>query len=238
MRKTIIIFVTFIGGLYYFLNFVLPDETPLVPFLVPDVKFSDAVEQIGKVTFVIGAFAILLGIINLARLHLGRIARKRPGWYNSVAFFVAFAAMFTFQILIRYAPSEWVGRVQSLLFYHVFAPINSTIFSLLAFYMASAAYRSFRIKSREAAVMMAIALIVMLGQIPIGQLMTSGLKGAESATPWYSYLRFEVVREWFMSIWNSAAQRGILFGITIGGLALSVRIWLSLERGSFFDREL
>jgi hypothetical protein len=238
VRRTIIILITFIGGLYYFLNFVLPQETPLVPFLTPDIKFSDAIEEIGRVTLVIGVFAIFLGVINLSRLHLGRISRRRPGWYNSVALLTAFAAMFTFQLLKTYAPSEWGDKFQSLLFDHMYAPINSTIMSLLAFYMASAAYRAFRIKSGEAAVMMFIALIVMLGQIPIGQLLTSGLKGAEGTNPWYSYLRLEVVREWFMGVWNSAAQRGILFGMVIGAFALTLRIWLSLERGSFFDREL
>ncbi|MCX7704622.1 MAG: hypothetical protein N2234_11125, partial [Planctomycetota bacterium] len=98
----------------------------------------------------------------------------------------------------------------------------------------------FRIKSGEAAIMMLAALIVMLGQIPLGQKGTLWLKEFEADPQlwWLSALRFDTIREWLMAVWNGAAQRGILFGALIGSMALSLRIWLSLERGSFFERRL
>jgi hypothetical protein len=218
VRKKILIFLTFIGGLYYFLEWAFPRES----------RIEDTVVEFGKVTLVVGGFAFLLGVINLARMHGSRILRGRPGYYNSVALLGAMAVMAAAELLKYYVQPNptWISKMYEFLFFNMRVPIDSTIFSLLAFYMASAAYRAFRIKSLEAGIMMAVAIIVMLGQIT---LMTSGA---------LEVLQLQTIREWFMKYWNAAAQRGILFGALIGGLALSMRIWLSLERGSFFDREV
>ncbi len=221
MRKKLLILLTFIGGLYYFLLWVMPRESPLEHTYV----------EFGKVTLIVGAFAFLLGVINLLRAHVGKIARKRPGYHNSIALIVAMLAMAFAELLRFYIEPDpgWVTKMYKLLFFHMRVPIDSTIFSLLAFYMASAAYRAFRIKSFEAGLMMLVAVIVMLGEISVGNWLTSAFP---------EYLRVEVVSEWLKKYWNGAAERGILFGAMVGALALSMRIWLSLERGSFFDREV
>jgi len=232
MRRNIIIILTFVGGLYYFLEFVLPGETGISKLIV----------EIGKVTLAIGACAFLLGVINLLRLHGTKVVLRRPGWHNSVALIVALFVMLIVH-LVRYyshaAEGDTVWRIYNLLWDNMRVPLDSTIFSLLAFYIVSAAYRSFRIKSGEAAVMMAAAVCVMLGQIPTGQEVTLWLKGYENDPGlwWLSRIRVDTIREWLMQYWNGAAQRGILFGAAIGQLAMSLRIWLSLERGSFFDRQ-
>ena len=52
-----------------------------------------------------------------------------------------------------------------------------------------------------------------------------------------AFFRLEALGEWIMSWLNTPAQRAIYFGIAIGGLAMSLRIWLSLERGTFFSEQ-
>ncbi|MBL7661583.1 hypothetical protein JNK13_02410, partial [bacterium] len=102
-----------------------------------------------------------------------------------------------------------------------FAPLGSAMFALLAFYIANAAYRSFRIRSREAFLMMVAALIVMLGQIPFG--------------PMYISSDLPQLRLWLLKNISTPAFRAISFGASIAGLALAVRMWLSLERAPFQD---
>jgi hypothetical protein len=80
--------------------------------------------------------------------------------------------------------------------------------------------------------MMLAAFLVMLGIVPIGQAMTNGLHGN------WSIFRLENVQTWIMTIPNMAAQRGMAFGISVGALAMAIRIWLSLERGSYFDKQM
>jgi len=97
-----------------------------------------------------------------------------------------------------------------------FVPLGTAMFSLLAFYIASAAYRSFRLRSLEASIMMVIAVVVMLGQIPHG--------------PIYVWEGLPAARLWLLQNVSVPAFRAIYFSAAIAGLAMAVRMWLSLEK--------
>lgn len=111
--------------------------------------------------------------------------------------------------------SSSVKIASSMIFEAFFVPLGSAMFSLLAFYVASAAYRSFRIKTLEAGIMMFAALLVVLGQIPQG--------------PLYIYSGLPGIREWLLEYLSTPAFRAILFGSMIAGLSMAFRMWLSLE---------
>jgi hypothetical protein len=81
--------------------------------------------------------------------------------------------------------------------------------------------------------MMVSAMIVMLGQIPIGLWLTHGLQGTS-----VEFLQIPNIGMWILRNLNSAAVRGLWFGMMLGAIAVGLRFWLSLERGAFFDREL
>jgi hypothetical protein len=112
-------------------------------------------------------------------------------------------------------------------------PLQSTTFALLGFFIVTAAYRAFRIRNLEAGLMTVIAFLVMLGQVPLGQMLTSWIDPASG----FAWLRIENVTNWLLTNPNTAATRGILFGAVTGGFALSLRVWLSLERGTYFGKE-
>ncbi|MHC4660110.1 MAG: hypothetical protein ACYS8W_00350 [Planctomycetota bacterium] len=224
-RRIFISVLTFVGGLYFFFEYVMPRESGL----------TDIIPEIGPRVQVIGVMALFLGMINLTRMHMHKVLRARPGWYNSLACIIALFVMFALALLqYFFQKTAWIKLSYDTLFQYVRIPLDATIFSLLAYYIASAAYRAFRIKSIEATVMLAVALFVMLGQIPMGQAITRWLP----ETGYWSWLRLENIKLWIMDVPNSAATRGILFGGAIGSLAMSLRLWLSLERGSFFDAEV
>lgn len=100
--------------------------------------------------------------------------------------------------------------------------LGSAMFALLGFYIASAAYRAFRLQSMESGLMLGAALLVMLGQIPFGLWIWDGLPE---------------VRLWILEVPNSAAFRAVKFGAAVAGLVMAFRMWLSIESSSFGSKE-
>ena len=102
------------------------------------------------------------------------------------------------------------------LFNGFYLPLNSAMFALLGFYIAGAAYRSFRLKSIEAAVLMLTAVVVILGQIPFGKM--------------YIHDSLPSVRVWLMENLNTPGNRAMFLGSSVAAIALAMRMWLSLEK--------
>ncbi len=111
---------------------------------------------------------------------------------------------------------EIVGRVPIIWLYDfVFVPMQATMFSLLAFYIASAAYRAFRARTPEATVLLATAIVMMLGRVPIGELVWS---------------KFPEFTDWILNTPSMAVMRSILIGVGLGMIATSIRIIFGIER--------
>lgn len=251
-KRWLIVGCTFVAGLFYLLEFMLPPGTLMPPSpssaQVTDNFLSRYVEPVGYVTQIIGAVAIGLGVINLARVNGAPLLRFAPGWQNSVAFFAGLISMtvvglWRWKLLLgvntlegeQAVASSTVGWLHRFLFDGLYANLGGTVFALLAFYIVSASYRAFRLRSAEATIMMITAFIVMLGNVPVG---TAYLTGWIPDGHWYSFLKIEHLSDWIMNVPNMAAQRALIFGIMMGVIAVSLRIWLSLERGRFFEQEL
>jgi len=93
--------------------------------------------------------------------------------------------------------------------------ISGSMFAILAFFIASAAYRSFRARSPEAAVLLVSALIVMMGRVPLGEYLIP-LSGD--------------LTQWIMNVINASVRRAILIGVSLGAVALSLKIIFGIER--------
>lgn len=213
MRRRLVVVVTFLAGVYFFFEFFLPRHIIIGEF---DFQWSRYDSKINNIPRVMWVPAIALGLINILRVHGYAIIRKRKGWVNSAALLTALFVTLTWGFWGYCAENEaaW-SFFQDFLFGGLMNNLGSAMFSLLAFYIASAAYRSFRVHNLEAALMMAAALIVMVGQIPLG---------------FFLWDQLPVIRGWMMTKISTPAFRGINFGALIAGLAMAVRMWLSLER--------
>ena len=117
--------------------------------------------------------------------------------------------------------------LQQVMFEGVFKSAQSTMFALLAFFVASASFRAFRIKSKEAGLLMFSAFIVMLGNVPLGNMISNIF----SYIPLIGkYLDIAAIKEWIISYPSSAAQSAILIGAMLGYISSSLKIIFGVER--------
>ena len=78
-------------------------------------------------------------------------------------------------------PVDWGAHVQTdgslfqWMFKYIFSPLSATMFALLAFFVASASFRAFRARNLEASLLLIAGIIIMLGRVPVGSLISSWL---------------------------------------------------------------
>ena len=185
----------------------------MVQFFIPhpvSVAFYDLTT---KWIRIVAAFALVLGTGSLVLYHVDKLQRRRSGWYYSIVTLVA--ALVTAVVGLGWGVRP--GRpLQDIIFSNIMVPLNASMFAILAFYMASAAYRAFRARTKESALLLVAAFIVMLGMVPVG------------AAIWG---RLPDLAEWILSVPNMAAKRAILFGVALGSIATSLKVILGIERG-------
>ncbi|MDA0710184.1 MAG: hypothetical protein O3B73_08245 [bacterium] len=208
LRRTLPLLIAFVVG-----------TLAILIYYVPHTAAQDLEQELARWDRIVAAFALLIGIYSLMRLHLTRVKRHNAGWGYSFLVFLGFGLMMIFSIyndghgpflpqVADTGPFVWM-------FNNVQVPADGTMFSILAFFIASAAYRTFRARTPEAAILLVSAIIVMLGRVPIGGLISPWI-------PWFS--------QWLMAVPNLAAKRGILLGVSLGAIATSLRIIFGIER--------
>ena len=188
----------------------------IVQFFVP--PFTGVYDKLLNWVMIISIPALVIGLTSLIKLHYTRIIRKTPNMPYSI---VAFIAMITMALMgLIGGTGEKTGF--EWMFKHIQVPMQATMFSLLAFYIASAAYRAFRARTLEATLMLVTAVIVMLARVPIGNFLWH-LIMPDSNLP-------DQVSSWILNVPSMAARRGIILGISLGAIATSIKIILGIER--------
>lgn len=159
---------------------------------------------------IIFAITLLVGVISFVRITWTNIRKGDDRPYRIVSL-VGLAAMPVLALLwgIRGdSPFMWM-------FEYVQVPMQSTVFALLAFFVASASFRGFRARSAPAAVLLAAALLTLLSR--------SSLEGVVP-------LFVTEAADWVRGNPSMAARRAILIGIGLGSLTTSLRVILGIER--------
>ncbi|MCD4828360.1 MAG: tetratricopeptide repeat protein [Candidatus Cloacimonetes bacterium] len=110
------------------------------------------------------------------------------------------------------------------LFDNVYQHLSATMFALLAFFIASAAYRAFIGRTIESNLLLGAAVLVMLGNTTMGSNLTGWLPDS------MSFLHLPNVSAFIMKYPNTAGQRAIMICAGLGIIGSSLRIILGIER--------
>ncbi len=162
---------------------------------------------------IISAFATGLGAANLLRIHGTRTQQRRANWQYSIVLLVAMIGYTVLGIVTRNTSKPYL-----FIFDNMYNPLGATVFSFNAFFMTSAAYRAFRIKTASATVLLIAALLVMLGNVGIGAVISK---------------QIPEIAGWISRVPTTAGFRGVTIGAALGAIGLSLRIILGIERSHF-----
>ena len=201
MRRQLPVFLTFICA------FVLTAQ-----YFIPHRSFEQIYEVSTIWLQIIGVFTIIIGIVSLIQSHVSKIRRRQQQWQYSIITLSGLVIM----VVAGLAGSIESGSVYTWMYDHVLNPISATMFSLLAFFIASAAFRAFRARSMIATILLLAAVFVMLGRVPLGDRMSHGL--------------FPAIAQWLLTVPNVAAKRAILIGVGLGEASMALRVMLGIER--------
>ena len=187
-------------------------------FFVPHRTFAGMVQELQQWGLIVVAFTQVLGVANILQLHSRRFARRGSDWPYSIVLVACLLGMAGLGIFHSHddpaGPFLW-------LYDTVYDPLAATMFALLAFFITSAAYRAFRARSTEAVLLLSAAVLVMLGQVPVG----AALWGPDSFLG-----GFPGVKDWIMDVPTLAGKRAILMGAALGAISTGLRVILGMER--------
>jgi len=200
MRREVPLLICFLAGFFF-----------ISDFFIPEPHWNEIAHTFNRWAIIVIAFAYVLGAANIVRVNSQVIRRRGRDWQYKI---VLLSGLFLMIILgIGFGIME--GTTFNWVFMNAIYPMQATMFSLLAFYIASAAFRAFRIRTWEAALLGITAVLVMIGRVPIGEFL------------WGS---FPDLVEWIMNVPQLAAKRAIMIGAALGAISTGFKVLIGLER--------
>jgi len=161
---------------------------------------------------IVAAFAFLLGIFNILRVHGNRISRRQQAWPYSLVLLLALALAWIPPLLPANIPIRDVAN--RTVFDYVIAPLGAALAALVLFTLVLAAFRLLRVRRSAGAVLfLVVVAAVLLGSAP--------LTGME----WLAD-----VRDWIVNVPGMAGMRGLLLGVALGTMITALRVLLTSER--------
>jgi hypothetical protein len=163
---------------------------------------------------IIAAFALFLGLLNVLRVHAGKIhSSPQDAGYSAVLLVALFTVLVFGLIPVLGMPSGPTQPVVEWIFQNVQVPLQASLAALIVFFIVTAAYRLLLMRNVESVVMLIVALLVLVGQVTVGLL---------PVVPG--------IRNWILNVAAMAGVRGIVLGVALGVLLTSIRLFLGVER--------
>ncbi|MCD6386656.1 hypothetical protein J7M23_12895 [Candidatus Sumerlaeota bacterium] len=205
MRRRVPLYITTVVGFFVVAKFFL--NIPII---------ENIANELEQWAMVVVAFAIVLGVANIIRINLLGIIRRRPDWQYKVVLLATMFITTVSGLIIFIQGKDLAGEnLFNWIFMNVYTPLGTTVYALLAFFIASAAFRAFRARNLPATFMLSSAVLVMIGRVPLGAAISS---------------IFPNLANWIMSVPNTAGQRGIIIGAAIGVIGVGLKIITGIER--------
>lgn len=181
-------------------------------YFIPHPLSDKASEHASNWINIVVGVSLLLGLGNLAHVHWTKFKKQGAGWGYSL---ILLTTLWWTIVLGFWKGIDNPGEAGFWIYDNVVRPCSSTMFSMLGFFIASAAFRAFRARNLESTLLLCAAVIIMLGQTPVGYMISEHVPSLSN---------------WILKVPNAAAKRAIIFGVALGVISTSLRIIFGIER--------
>lgn len=165
-----------------------------------------------QLAVIVGAVAVLIGVLNLLGVHLRRVLNTEPGWPYSLVLFFATLAVIAITLVERLGLLRGLS-LSSFLFNAVQVSVESALAGLLVFFLVYAAARLLRRRVTWGGLLFIVTLLVVL----VGWMQIPAL-GA-----------FNDISAWIRTVPAAAGSRGLLIGVALGTATAGVRVLLGRD---------
>jgi len=160
-----------------------------------------------------------LGAARLLISHSARVSKKGRDWQFSGLLLGLFAIM----LLTGFAGYIMTGvqtnnGIYNWMFNYIYTPLGATLYPITGFYIFSAAYRAFRARNIDAALMLIAGCFVMLKNAPVVEAIWIG---------------FATIGNWFQFTGQVPGMRTFAIVGALGLIAYGFRALLGKERGFY-----
>jgi hypothetical protein len=198
MKRTIPIIIAFIVGM----GLMLDNFITFAPL-------NTSAVSVRSWLVIIALFSIMVAALNLVMVHIPRIQHRKGTWVQS-------SVLITF-MLLTIVTGIFMGtkNVMYSTFYNgILNPASTTVNALLAFFIASAAVRTFRARSLESSLLLLTAIILMLSNVTIGSAISKYIPA---------------FGQWLTNVPNATAQRGLIITSSLAFVTINLRNILGLS---------
>ena len=197
-----------IPGLVVLLGYLFPGRL-MIHYQGRVVEWRDVLVEWAVI---VAAFAFLLGIFNILRVHGGRIGHRRQGWPYSLLLLLVMVVAWIPPLLPMGIPGQ--ETLDRAVFDYVISPVGASLAALVVFTLALAAFRLLRVRRGAGAVLFLLTVaVVLLGSVPfIGLEWLAG------------------IRDWIINVPGMAGMRGLLLGVALGTVITALRVLVVSER--------
>lgn len=161
---------------------------------------------------ILAAFALLLGIFNLAMVHWKKIGAEGPGNVYSIVLLVSMVIT-----IVAAGISGPTGSLTLWIFNYFQVPVEVGLLAILAIILLYAGARLLSHRPKWNTILFLVTvLLVLLGSVPLYFLGEVGLLSS--------------IRNWLAQVPAVAGARGLLLGVALGTVATGLRILMGSDR--------
>jgi len=182
-------------------------------FLAMPKAVSDFISGLQKWTVILSAFAMVLSLLSVTRIHVPRVMKTGANMSDR-ALSAWLLVIMVITILVGIGFDTPSAQYQ-FIFRNLFSPLSSGVWAIMAFYYCGAILRSFRARSLEATVLVVAGFLVVTRNTPV----------ISAIIPWW-----ESLGTWIMNVPGVSGMRGLVIGVGVGVVAMGIRMLLQMER--------